>query len=693
MLRWGLTDSGLRLSHASTTIRLTAPDWQPTNIAHRLPRGTNAVAAGTVSQLQVPATNVELRSSDGSPVPYATGVSLATGTHYLSLSTDGQLQRVLTDGSGTAQVSRAADTALGVTIAFDGPAQVRPLGSDLGISFDERTALTVGIPHEHTIPAAPITVTETPEGIATALSHLSAGHLTTGAQCSHPAWRHHPPLVELGDEIDVPDAIRERTPQTELEFKLPPSTEALYVAAPLAYYLGATVTVEDLDAPLLVTHEQGFEHSFSNLPAFQHEVASLLRRQFFADCLLRDVAHETPPRQTALLSEWGLCPDTLGAASVAERFAAMREIPETDIMPHLPEWYLATYVDPDPAHVRSLPFLLDNMSLIYLPEASAFDGKELIRRSLDDFYRVGPQAASVDVLMPTLQSGSLHGWLAAGTPIDVFKVTHSAYVNRLKYGRQTTQSLSVDVVLNDGEMDAEHEEVAAIYRERAADLPIDVTVHKSLKRKELAAVFEAKTDFVHYIGHCDVDGLRCPNGNLAIADIGEVNARTFFLNACGSYHEGISLVEKGSVSGAVTLTKVLNDQAATVGAAFARLLINGFEFERAMQLARRRIMMGKDYAVVGDGTYTLAASTDRTPAVAWVEKRGERFDLTYEANAAWRHGDTYPDPRDQSTTGLYGAKTAYDLSREELRSFLSTHAMPVIFDGDFSWSTNICEKM
>ncbi|WP_338729060.1 hypothetical protein [Haladaptatus sp. DJG-WS-42] len=693
MLRWDLTASGVRLSNGSTSFSFTAPDWHPTAVSHTLPRHINAVTAGTASRLQLPAPTGRLVTADGTPLSLSSSRSLTADTHYLTVGLQTSRKALLTDGSGAKQVARTSEAGFETTIAFDGPARIRPLGSDLCIDFDQQTAVTVGVPHKHTISENTITVTPTPEGIATALTHLAAGMPTTGPERSHPAWRHHPPLVEIGSQIDVPVAIQSRTPQTGIELKLPPDTEYLYVAAPLAYYLGARVTVENRAAPVLLAPDADVAHAFNSLPAFQHEVASLLRRVFFVDCLLRDDGHRTSSSGDSLLTAWGLSPESLMEASLATRLAATLTIPHDEISPHLPEWYLATYVDADPTHVRSFPFLLDSMSLVYLPEASAFDGKELIRRSLDDFYRAGPQAASVDVLMPRLQAGYLHGWLASGTPIDVFKLTHAAYENRLKYGHKDGDQLTVNVVLNDDEMDAEHEEVAAIYRNRAVDVPIDLTVHKSLKCKDLAAVFESPTDFVHYIGHCDVDGLRCPDGNLSIADIGEIQARTFFLNACGSYHEGVSLVEKGSVVGAVTLTKVLNDQAAIVGTAFARLLINGYDFERAMQLARRRIMMGKDYAVVGDGTYALTPADEGTPAVAWIEKRGDRFDLTYEAHAAWANGATYPNPRDDTDTNLYGSKPTYSLSKAELRVFLDSHDLPVIFDGDFTWTTDLIEKL
>ena len=80
-----------------------------------------------------------------------------------------------------------------------------------------------------------------PEGVATAVTHAASACSTTGPERSDPSNRDHPPLLSFGDER-VPAAVEERTPRTGIELRVPADYGALYATAPLAYYLGATVT-------------------------------------------------------------------------------------------------------------------------------------------------------------------------------------------------------------------------------------------------------------------------------------------------------------------------------------------------------------------------------------------------------------------------------------------------------------------
>jgi hypothetical protein len=290
---------------------------------------------------------------------------------------------------------------------------------------------------------------------------------------------------------------------------------------------------------------------------------------------------------------------------------------------------------------------------------------------------------------PTGGLGRVHGWLAPGTPIDAFKTTPTAYENRYRYGQKDTDRLQLSVVLNDMDMSEEHRAVSEIYQ--AADLPMNVTVSDGLTTAELADVFESDNDFVHFIGHCEDDGLCCPDGNLSMASLSESRTRTFFLNACGSYDEGLELIEQGSVAGAVTFTDVLDRHAAMVGTAFARLLSNGFTIQRALQLARRRIMMGKDYAVVGDGTYALLPGP-MDPVVVRVTEGEEQYHLTCEVLTPAGAGESYQLPFDGRAV-LNGTETSFSVDPETLVETLQATSLPVVFDGEFHWSGDLAARL
>jgi len=395
-----------------------------------------------------------------------------------------------------------------------------------------------------------------------------------------------------------------------------------------------------------------------------------------------------PESDPDLLERCSLDPESVRSLSPAGRLERYLATPDAAVDAAVPEWHLSTHTQPSLERARCLPFLLDKLSLIYLSNGSELERCDLLEKTLSDSYTRGA-AGPTAMVEPHGGVGRVRGWLAPGTPIDAFKTTPSAYENRYRYRKKETDRLQLSVVLNDMEMSDERHSVSEIYR--AADLPMDVTVSDQLSRAELADVFESENDFVHFIGHCEDDGLCCPDGTLAMESLSESRTRTFFLNACGSYQQGLDLIEQGSVAGAVTFADVLDSHAAMVGTAFARLLSNGFSIQRALQLARRRIMMSKDYAVVGDGTYALLPGpTD--PVVVMVSETDGRYELTCEVMTPQGAGESYDLPVD-GEVALNGTATEHTVSAATLVETLESNSLPVIFDGDFHWSEDLAARL
>lgn len=686
MSTWGVTYAGDRSgeSDASGGFEGTDPAGVPALCAqlHRLsesspsamPSDVDECFAGEADQLTIQCSDVTVTALDlDAQYRVTTPTELPEGEYLLRCR-------------GHSGSSAPGPTSF---VRFPGPASVKPDGDEFVVSFWETTTVAVGGSSGNRTGPGRITIEPTPEGLATGLTHLAAAHHTTAPVRSHPSFREHPPLLEPGSETAVPSAIAEVTPDTGIEFVLPPALDRLFVAAPLAYYLGATVRVGDCDAPVLRAEDPSITYRFDDLPAFQHQCAQLLRRAFFLDCQARRVA---PDRVSSdALAQLPIDLDSLCQLGPARRLEQCLSLSERDLDALLPDWHLSTYAKPTPGRITCLPYLLDRLSLVYLPRATEIERDELLDQTLSDAYTARGETSASGVLKPELQAGQVHAWLAPGTPIDAFKPVPQAYHNRGKYRDRGNDQLQVGVVLNDDEMCQEHQVVSDIYEQRAADLPIDVTIQSCLGTSALAGVFEAKNDFVHYIGHCDDGGLRCPDGTLDVADTKESRTRTFFLNACGSYEQGLSLVERGSIAGGVTFTKVLDQQAAKVGTAFARLLVHGFSIERALQLARRRIMMGKDYAVVGDGTYALLPSP-KQPAVVKIADADDGYAVRCEMLTAQSNGDRYDLPFDGREI-LNGDTMEMSVSAAELRRVLSSTSLPVIYDGDFHWSEELVDAL
>ncbi len=618
--------------------------------------------------------------------PRGEPLSLPAGEYILDIDTD---IKTYLQFSGQATIERTADFESTV------------------VSFPTRTRTVLGFRSHHEFPSATMTVPDSPTALAEAITLLSSSHKTDSPDRTYPTLRGHPPLIEHGPELDIDDRLLADTPDTGIELVVPPSYESLFVAAPFAYYVQATVSVDDATSPRLRLPDAGVERELDPMPELEDDVERLLRKTFFLDCLVRNVGpYGTSLSEFRLVDILGLDAEALYDATPQDRLARYLDVPFEAVEHRIPEWHCSMYVDPIYDHVETLPFLLDRMALIYLPRTSELEGKELVERSLADFYRGGHagvqsadrssagQVASVDIVEPELKHGRVHGWLADGVPIDVFKSATEAYHNRLAYLEQSSDSTSICVVLNDPEMAGEHDDVADIYRDRATELTMDVTVMESLRKAALARVFESDHDFVHYIGHCETDGLRCPDGYLSTSTLETSNVQTFFLNACGSFYEGQTLVKKGSVAGAVTFTQVLNDHAVKVGSTFAKLLVHGFSIERAMRLARRRIMMGKDYAVVGDGTHSLTQGGLRTPTTARIEPVDDgQYLVTFDCYSTRVTGSYYfPHTDANEYAYLCANESNFVLSEPELASLLRESDVSVIYDGDIYWSKTLAPQ-
>ena len=679
MITHTVTDSGLSVTdRVNAEVNIYSPDWTPSAETHDVSRPTDEVVSGRTNRLQFGPVFVYVVRLDEEE------------THELGSQTgpiDLQPGEYLVD----------IDASVKTYVRFDGSATIRktPDFQTLVIDFGGSTAVTIGFRSRHERPADTIRVPQTPEGVATALSYVHASMKSDGPDRSFPTLRGHPPRIEFADDLDVPRTAREAVFETGIELTVPRDLEYLFTVSPLAYYLQAKVSIDDGNPPTLRAPSIDLEHSFGAHESFQTEVSDLLRRSFFLDCLVRNAGpFGTGLADVPSLESLGL-DEEIYHADPDQRLDRYRSVPRSVLEPHLPVWHLTMHVDPEYEYVRSLPFLLNKLSLVRLADYSPLERSELLTLSLDDFYRAG-SVASVDIVKPTLTESRAHGWLADGVPIDAFKASHAAFENRLDYlERSGDGTTSVTVVVNDESMDEERVAVAEIYERRSRNLPIDVTIHRNCRRNELASIFESDVDFVHFIGHCEVDGLCCPDGTLAIDSIAESNVQTFFLNACGSFYEGRSLIEKGSVAGAVTVRPVLNEQAATVGATFARLLVDGFSIERALRLASRRIITGRDYAVVGDGTHVLTHCENIYPATITIEDReDDRFRLRYEILSTWTCGGIYQFyTHEQASSHLVGTTSTYEVSTAELRTILARSQDPLLVDGTFLWPEEFEDRL
>jgi hypothetical protein len=221
------------------------------------------------------------------------------------------------------------------------------------------------------------------------------------------------------------------------------------------------------------------------------------------------------------------------------------------------------------------------------------------------------------------------------------------------------------------------------------ELPFDVTVHRGLTTDRLRLVLESDIDFLHYIGHIEPGGFRCPDGLLDAAEIGPVGLTSFFLNACQSYDQGRALIQAGAVGGVATLDEIINSGAVRVGTAMARLLNSGFPLGAALDIASERSIVGPQYLVVGDGTAEVTQCEYGTPFLLDINREDNEFLVDFETYPTRSHKMgtmVRPAAGDSNACFLASGSFQQRLNRSELNELLSMGNGPVRIDGQLTWT-------
>ncbi|MFB6137253.1 MAG: hypothetical protein ABEJ42_02785, partial [Halobacteriaceae archaeon] len=561
----------------------------------------------------------------------------ATGNVVTDVSHFGEAEL----GSGSFSIELTSEVKTYIRVG--GPIDIDVGADRTRIELDGTRQVNVGARSRHEQPAATITTTDDPRDMMRAISALGSALKTTSPERSYPTLRGHPPLVELGEELDVPV----ETPDTGVTITVPPEPRHVFPVSTLAYYLGATV--EPGEDPRVET-DRGFAYPLDGPEGFEATVERVLKQVFLFDCATRTEGLYRVPlaEREAVEAAVDLDFDALYDADLQEQLETYLSVPYEDIAAHVPEWKVATHVAPEPDNVELLPFAVDDLAVVRTagvtatPESgtsppSVGDPDDAQEAAIGNFLRAGAGAtASPDggttadqplsaadeftrsaSAAPGTRSAGIAGpgvperidpgerdslelaWVAEGAPIGGSKPTVTAYRNGLER-EPATGAIDITVVCNDPRMSEEEDTVSAVYGARDA-LPFDVEVHRQLTAEELRDVLAEPTDFLHYIGHIDGDGFECADGRLDAGSIDEVGVDAFLLNACQSYDQGMSLIEAGSIGGVVTLRDVVNSGAVEMGETTARLLNRGFSLRAALTIAADEQIVGNQYLVVGDG--------------------------------------------------------------------------------------------
>ena len=618
------------------------------------------------------------------------GVYVRDESQSMLTAVEHQESASLPAGTYTLELATQIKTYLQV----EGPVEISSDVERTRIEFPATTDVLVGIRSRHERPAATVTTTDDPLDVMQAIETFGSALKTADPERSYPTLRGHPPAVELGDRLDIPEGLDR--PDTGVRLELPPTHAALYVAAPLAYYLGAELVPGEV--PLLTT-DTGFEYAFDR-QSFEADVERVLKQVFFLDCVTRTEGlydlnlHE----RTAVEPQLDLDFETLYDQPLAEQVATYLSVPYSTIEEHVPQWRLTAHVEPDPESVEQIPFLVDDLAVVRTvrdvetgESAEPHTTRTFAREEKISGVRGDGVTGKRAYVNPGESDSLEQAWVGDSIPIGASKLVTAAFRNRLD--RETVDGdIAIAVVLNDGRMDEEQDVVDQAYGDRD-DLPFDVSFHRDPTVTELRDVMRERTDFLHYIGHTEADGLECTDGKLDVGTLDETGVDSFLLNSCNSYDQGLRLIETGAIGGVVTLSDISNREAVHVGELTARLLNAGFPLRAALTIAREESVLGEQYIVVGDGGLTVTQPPGRTPNLMELNTSDDVFALTYRTFVTDIAGlgsvvTPYIERVDQSFLSS-GDIATFELSKSELRQFLDLEQVPVRIDGDLHWSQSV----
>ena len=586
---------------------------------------------------------------------------------------------------------------------IDGEISVNTGTDSLTVKFPDRRRVVLGARSYHEHPAATITTPTDPEPLMDAISAMGSALKTTAAERSYPTLRGHPPLLERGEKLVIPDGIE--SPETGGTIVLPPDRRYVYTAAPLAFYLGAE---------LVPGHEARIETeslsvSLGEGRAFEDAVARSLKQVLFLDAVVRTEGLYQLDLYERRQVEADLPFDVAATYGrpPAERLSAYLDVEYGSISEYLPTWVLTAHLPATPESAEAIPFVLNDLGVIRKPRGtrhehpgaviedySPLNDSSPVQRSNPSSVIRSPESASTDqsrtLVEPEPTDESIdHAWFGPHVPVGASKATVEAFRNRLLRGERN-DVIDITVVCNDERMLGEHESLEDVYGHRE-DLPFDVTSHFGLAREEFADLLEGDdSDFLHYIGHATSEGLRCSDGTLDVRDLDSVGVDVFFLNACDSYDQALALTERGAIGGVGTLGDVVNKYAIDAGKLMARLLNQGFPLRAAMNLVREYTIIGDQYLVVGDGAVDVAQTEGGPPTVYTVDSQpGDRFDVTAESypTRIFRIGShfqlTANDVDDNFL--LPGKSKTISMDRPELENYLLWFSGPVWVDSRLQW--------
>ncbi|WP_137288043.1 hypothetical protein [Natronorubrum halophilum] len=568
------------------------------------------------------------------------------------------------------------------------------------ITLDDSTFITLGARSYHRRPAGTITTTSEPGDIMQAVSAFGSALKTITPERSYPTLRGHPPTIELGNQLNIPE--RFVSPETEVQIEVPQTLRHVFVTAPLAYYLGAEI-IPGTTPRLIIGPDYSYDLNQEN--SFEETIEQILKHIFFLDCIVRTEGTTPLPlyEREKIEPELNYNIENLYKQPLTEQLRTYLEgISLSTVKPHLPKWRLETYLQPNSKMSEFLPFIVDRLSIIKVKEENEKSASSIPEQTqaIEEFVRNDTSTCRTEAESEANERGSTvtirQFWKKSKFKQITSTTPLSAFHNSI--GRNPrADPIEIKVICNDEDMIEELDEINKIYGSRK-EIPFSVTAYHNISTCDLKQVLKHETDFLHYMGHVDENGLGCSDGKLDVSQTSDVGAKAFLLNACQSYEQGVSLIEAGSIGGIVTLDDVVNSGAVKVGSTIAQLLNRGYPLYAALEISREKNIVGKQYHLVGDGITTIAQSKMGSPNVCTVtnDKCGLKLEMSTYRTVKTGKGGLFTPCLD-SIESYYltpGRTDQIPVTEAQLQELFDMDNIPISFNSDIEWSDNIAlEKL
>ncbi|WP_336036026.1 hypothetical protein [Halobacterium yunchengense] len=554
------------------------------------------------------------------------------------------------------------------------------------LEADRRTRFVLGVRSHHETPAGTVTVSEDPRDVMAGVSAFGSALKTLSPDRSWPTLRGHPPALEFGDGLDVPEAVE--PPETGVTLEVPPEYGPIFTVAPLAFYLGASV--EPGTEPRLLAADAVHEFDAAGLAA---GVRDALEHVFTLDCVVR--AAGLHPFRTATADDLDervdLDYEALFEVPLAERTAAYLEVPRSATAGLL-DWHYTADVAPEPRYAPALPYLADDLALVRSPPPAPepvtlsprpdalTDADAAVARS------TAASTSPVEVVDPADADTPGHSWVGPGDAVRAANPTVGSYRRALEYPEDGDGPLDVHVVYNDARLDGSDESAYDTHPYQETE----VTTWRNLGTAELREVLYDDADFLHFVGHVTEAGMVCRDGVLDARTLARTGVAAFFLNGCRSYEQGRALLTAGAVGGVVTVDDVADVNACQVGRTVATLLDAGYSLYATLETLERTGLDAERYTVLGDGRFAARKTVSSSPILfefetAKIDPDADRLPLSI-----------YRYPSEQNSVGAVTTYTYIDAASRvqsasvtettvewaELAAYLDDSGIPTLLDGD-----------